>query len=525
VTDVDELGRRHAARVHVALADVEPPPIDLVTQFPRVRHSRGAWVALAAAVAVAALLIPVALLEGGRTAPNQTGSVVGTTTPAASTTSNPESSLSPFDLDSFATGKLSGAFDPDADRIGVVVLAHSSVESDVELLLGDFPELEGYSYVPADMVRTAADLFAEAQNMRPLEGEWVAYGLIPQLDDSPTSDWVASLRSIPDSVAVRVDFNVPVDQIPEGWSVIADLPIDIASGAIVEAVDVGIAVVQPGSTLLVGFDGSLTSGEEPPLPMTAECCGGEDGVPNRNGLLLIDEATTGSWVLETDTMTWRQVDSRPSPGYVLGSALIGDELVIVTAAARTGGAVSSVAALDVSTGVWREPEPVPSPVSVGGVTTDGDRLIVAGTQQGPNNNVIGGRNPVAYQYTDADGWIQLPDVPIDGQASTVTWVDGAGLLAWNYDLESALLEPSGSWVELDAVPMDFMECHPQSVSMATGAVGLCGGIAWFEGAAQSWTSIRQIFDTRYVVSQDAIYGLVQTGRDQIRLIQHPLPPR
>lgn len=486
------------------------------------RPRRGIWIALAAAVAAG--LIPVALLERGRTAPEHPGPVAGTTLSRAPTTTNPESSLSPFDLGSFATGKLGGTFDQMADRVGVVILVPASVESEVESLLGDFPELEGYSYVPPDLLRTAADLFAEAQNMRPLEGEWVAYGLIPQFDDSRTSDWVASLQSIPDSVAVHVDFDVQVDQIPDEWDVVADLSSDIAGGAIVEAVGTGIVVVQPGSTLLVGFDGSLTSGEEPPLPMTTSCCGGEDVAPIGSDLLLIDEAMKGSWILETETMTWRQVDPRPSAGYALGSALIDDQLIIVTAAARTGAASSSVAALDISTGVWRELEPVPSPISVGGVTTDGERLIVAGTQQGPNNNVIGGRNPVAYQYTNADGWSQLPDLPIDGQASTITWVDRAGLLAWNYDLESALLEPSGSWVELDPVPMDPMECYPQSTSMSSGVVGLCGGIAWFEAATQSWSPIRQIFDTRYVVARDAIYGLVQTGRDQTRLIEHPLPP-
>jgi hypothetical protein len=132
---------------------------------------------------------------------------------------------------------------------------------------------------------------------------------------------------------------------------------------------------------------------------------------------------------------------------------------------------------------------------------------------------------VAFEYTDASGWKELPSMPIDGQASTVTWVDGAGLLAWNYGLESALLEPSGSWLELDPVPMDFAECYPQSTSIAGGAVGLCGGLAWFDAAIREWTPIRQMFDTRYVASTDAIYGLVRIDRDETQLIRHPPPMR
>jgi hypothetical protein len=134
--------------------------------------------------------------------------------------------------------------------------------------------------------------------------------------------------------------------------------------------------------------------------------------------------------------------------------LLGGDLFVVTAAARTGEATATLAALDVATGVWRELEPVPSPISVGGVTTDGSRVVVAGTQQGPNNNIIGDRSPSAYQYTPGEGWSELPDIPINGPASTVAWVEGAGLLAWNYDLESALLDQSGAWRALDRVPMD-----------------------------------------------------------------------
>jgi hypothetical protein len=194
----------------------------------------------------------------------------------------------------------------------------------------------------------------------------------------------------------------------------------------------------------------------------------------------------------------------------------------VTAAARTGDAVSLSAALDVASGQWRELEPVPSPISVGGVTTDGKRLIVAGTRQDGNNFIIGDRSPVAYEYTSSNGWRELPSIPIDGQASTVAWVEGTGLLAWNYDLQSALLDESGTWTELDDVPMSPAECYPISHPTTGGIVGLCGGIAFFEAATESWVPLPGPFDSRYVVTDSGVFGLVRIERDHTKLMAYIL---
>lgn len=118
---------------------------------------------------------------------------------------------------------------------------------------------------------------------------------------------------------------------------------------------------------------------------------------------------------------------------------------------------------------------MPSPISVGGVTTDGERLIVAGTRQDGNNFIIGDRNPVAYEYTSSEGWRELPSIPIDGQAATVAWIDGTGLLAWNYDLQSALFDESGTWRELGDVPMRPAECYPISYATTGRVVAYVAG--------------------------------------------------
>lgn len=530
MSDLDQLGRSHAEHVRSSLADAEPPSIDSITPIYGRHSRRSLWAALASAAVVIAVLLPIALLRSPAGPSDQTtpapSSTVGAE-PSTTDSSEPPTEAFPFDFELFLANKLDGGFDVDTeDQVGVIVLIPTGIESEVETLLSksSLPEFEGYTYVPPDLLKAAAERFAAERNMESLEGEWVAYGLIPQFDDSPAGDWVATLSSIPNAKVALVDFDTPRAQIPEGWSVVTDLPFQIAGGAIVGAIDSGVVVLQQSSTVLIGFDGSSSTGEGPPLSIPASCCGSADGLPAGNSLVLVAEGSTATWILDVDTLTWRQADPRPAAGYVLGSVLIDGDLFVVTAAGRTGEATSSLAALDVTTGLWRELEPVPSPISVGGVTTDGNRVVVAGTQQGPNNNVIGDRSPSAYQYTPGEGWSELPDIPIDGQASTVAWVKGTGLLAWNYGLESALLDQSGDWRALNSVPMPPAECYPSSFPTATGVAGLCGGIALFDAATQSWHTVRAPFDTRYVVTDTTLIGLVQSERDLTQMIKYPLPP-
>lgn len=217
----------------------------------------------------------------------------------------------------------------------------------------------------------------------------------------------------------------------ESWELVGQVPVTVTSGAIVEATDTGIVVAGSESTSVIGFDGSIAEGEPPPVTPQPGCCGSVVGIPVGDRLVLMDAYQTGTWVLDPGTVTWSSLDDRPRIGEILGTAVIRDVLYVVAAAARAGGAVSHVSALDLTFGTWTDVELVPTGVSVGGATTDGERLIVAGVLQDTNNRIIGESSmPAAYEY-GIDGWRSLPDIPIDGQASTVVWVEGAGLLAWN----------------------------------------------------------------------------------------------
>jgi hypothetical protein len=307
------------------------------------------------------------------------------------------------------------------------------------------------------------------------------------------------------------------------WSKVADLPLPISSGSIVEPINGGLVVVQAESTTLVAFDGSTTPGERPPVNVPSGCCGSGVGIPVGEQLVIFDSYAPGTWLLNPETISWDQVGDRPSTGDVLGSAVVGDQIYVVTASPRAGTANAQVAVLDTTTWEWTGIEPVPAVISVGGVTTDGERLIVAGVQQDGNNNIVGeSRHPVAYVLHDGV-WEELPDVPIDGQALTVAWVEDVGLLAWNYDLDSALLNEDGNWVSTGPVPMEFSECYPQSKQVDGGVIALfCGQLAHFDAMSRSWLSIATTLDAKYAATANAIYELAPVD-GQTTLSVQPLP--
>jgi hypothetical protein len=467
-------------------------------------------------------LLALGLLSAceGDTSPIITStSIVATSTTIDSvttTTTTPE-----FDLDQFLTSKLGGVFLESEDTVGVVLLVPPPVESEAESLLVSLSELDGYSHVSPDVVASAAERFAEGAGTSRLAEDWVGYGLIPRFSDSPVDDWVSTLSGLPGAHVSQVDFAAATVRIPDGWSDVTDLQFQLESGAIVEGSPSGLVVLQSDSTMLIDPSGSVLTGEPAPIPIQADCCGPADGLPADRLLVLVAEGSTESWILDTDSLTWRQAAARPDPGYVLGSAVIGGELFVVTAAPRTDDATSPVAALDLESGEWQQVDDVPEPISVGGVTSNGSTLIVAGTRQDGNNVVAGDRNPVAYQYTPGDGWAELTTVPIDGQSSTVAWADGAGLLAWNYDLESALLDESGTWRQLGEVPMPSSECSPESTPRAGGLVGFCGGIAIFDTETEQWIPVSSPLEARYGVVGDSVLGLVPLDREHTKLITYP----
>jgi hypothetical protein len=292
-------------------------------------------------------------------------------------------------------------------------------------------------------------------------------------------------------------------------------------GWVVAATDGGIVVISNDSTTLIAPDGSSESGEGPPIDVTptAGCCGSVVGIPSDGYLIYFDAYRPATWLLDLGDLEWVQLGNRNTTGDVLGWAPIGDDVYVVSGKRGAGLSETPVEMLDTNTWEWAEVAPIPHGMSVGGVTTDGSSLIVAGvTQDSYNNVVVGGREPVVYQLRDGV-WSQLPDAPIDGQAATITWVDGLGLLAWNYELDSTLLHEDDMWETLGSVPMDLQECYPVSFQTESGVVAACGGLAFLDAETKAWSPIATDYEARYIVSGDVVYELRPLG-DVTRLAVH-----
>ncbi len=528
MSDLDTTARRHAEAVRTALAHVETPPVRSLNSDARpTRWRSGALVAIVTLVAAWALLPLISPGDdAGPTAPGPGRDQPAGSDQAATAPGDPPSpELSRFDVAGFLDDRLDGAFEDVAGTIAVVALVPVGSEQHVDLLIDRLTAvgLGGYTYVPPEEVAATAARFAARHGTETLAGEWAAYGFFPELVDSPVGEWGAVLDDVPGAIVAEVPFELPEVTSGEDWDVVADLPFIVGGRGFAAAVDGDVVLVGTDGTWKVGADGTWTQGQASPLAPDAPCC--EQSLPAGDHLVLTAEARDSTWALDLDTLTWRATSPRPSAGFVLGSAIVNDELIVVDSAPRTVEAVTRVAALDLATFTWRELDPLPSPVSVGGVTSDGERIIVAGTRQDGNNNIGGGH--VAYAHTETDGWRPLPNIPISGQASTVAWVDGAGLLAWNYDLQSAILDESGEWRPLGEVPMDPMECYPQASVVTGGIVGICGGLAWFDAATEQWTAIPtpdQYWEATRAVLDDAVVAFIQVDSNQTRMLRHALPP-
>ena len=527
MTDLDTLARHHADVLHESVADAERP--ELTTPLQAHHSRRGVLVAAAAAVIAFVVIAPFAWRPAqDSSTPQTTSSTPVTTTSVAVTSTSQVSTQTVFDVQRFAQAMLDGAFGDDEARIGMVVVVPEG--TDISGLLEQLPELEDYRLVPTESLTEFASEYAQQRRMAPLDGSWQAYGLIPEYAGTPVWEWESSIRSIPDAVfATNLDFENPQIRFPDGWSILTELGSDIGDGALLVATNDGFVIMTSSATTIVSPDGTTRQGEPSSAPIPESCCGDAVAYSYGDGVLLLYRGE-GAWLLDPVTVTWREIDPLPSDAYPvgtvlypLGTAQIDGELYVVARAPRTVNTTSEVAALNLQTGTWRIVVPVPAAITIGGVTTDGTRLIVAGTHQDNFNRVIGGRNPAPYAYTDSDGWSQLPLTPIDGQASTITWIDNVGLLAWNYDLESALLDDTGVWRRLDDVPMDSGECLPTSVPIGNGAAGYCGGLAWFNGETQTWETIDAPRNAHFALGDNAAYAIV-TNMGNTTVLQYPLPP-
>ncbi|MCB1246485.1 MAG: hypothetical protein KDB69_04405, partial [Acidimicrobiia bacterium] len=514
--DLDIIAREHARVVRASVADAEHPPTESLTptRIPTQRRWNPRIVVAAAVVGTMTVVSAVALLGTGIDDGAAGSTLPPTSVPAPSSTAGTTLPIDarPFDVEAFLVADRDTLFGDHADRIGVVALVPAEFISQFEFrVMGiQLGELQGVSVVPTHQVRQAADAFAERRGLEPLPGSWGVFGLEPSYPDTPIDDWVRQLHGAFDAVVVPMSFDTIRLRIPDGWEQVAELPFPVFDDATVVPVESGLVVIQSGSTRLVRPDGSWSQGEAPPDGVPGPCCGDYESFTLGDSVVYTKPTGGESWIVDATTLTWTPIADRPLLRRSLGSAVIDGRLIIVEQAGRSIVAESRVVALDPTTGDWTSLPSLPENVDVGAVATDGDRVFAAGTSQNLNNFIIGDRNPRLYVFDGSGSWETLPQIPIDGQASTIAWAPGAGLLAWNYGLEAALLDDSGTWSDLDDVPIDEGECYPTADTAADGVVGFCFEPVWFDPDDRTWTPFNGLFIGKYGVRLTEVLGLMST---------------
>ncbi len=524
--DIDTYGRRHGEIVKESLEHLNPPPIDGLGGWSSKSPNRRPWIAALVATAGIAVFGVLAFSGGiGERTEPETQPFPTNRTPAS--TPIPETARvpvapKPFDMRSFMASRLDEVFGDFGSEVAVVALVqnHWLFEFEKTALSAPMLEMAGYRVVPAEHVAEVAAAFATQRGTEALEGTWSAVGLEPKYFDSPVDTWIDDLAAAPGTVLFGVDRQVGTSKVPEGWEVVADLELDIPVNALVVGTDEGMAVISATATRFIRPDGTWLEGQPPPSEGQLGAYFSYLEMMSAGHVVVTVTGYGTTWMFDTSDLTWREIGRYPLQGiwYTLGSAVVDGQFVLVMRD-------SLVFSLDLESGVWTERDPLPDGIDVGGVTTDGSTIYVAGVMQDDRNWIIGSRFPRVFASTTDGGWTELPEIPIDGQASSIGWVDGFGLVAVNYESQSAVLDDtSGEWRLIDDVPIPFGECYPQMRPVARGVVAVCWTLAWFDPDTEAWTGIRPTFNGKYAVLSDQILGLVKTDHGTTQLVSRPLSP-
>jgi hypothetical protein len=311
-----------------------------------------------------------------------------------------------------------------------------------------------------------------------------------------------TVDATPTSPAPVPESGDPLAEVPEGWSELPPPP-EVRSQA---------ATAWTGQKLLIWggyvFDGTgdkpanndgfvfdarrrswsampespLSSRSAPASAWTGSellIWGGWDGTYDVGGVL--DDGAA----FDPLTGAWRPLPPAPITARAPFSVWTGREMIVWGAAVQVDGTQRDGAAYDPASDSWRTIPEAPIDLTDGTAIWTGREMIVfGGALLGQNQDTL---KAIGAAYDpSADTWRRLPDSTLSPQASTVAW-DGREMIAWDYLNGSAAYDPvNDSWRQLPKVPVDTVECVPQSIAIGHDVVGLCASIVVFERDRDRW---------------------------------------
>ena len=212
---------------------------------------------------------------------------------------------------------------------------------------------------------------------------------------------------------------------------------------------------------------------------------------------------------------WRELPAGPvEAGSVTTSVWTGRELVLFNPGGPTG-------VFDPGEGRWRTLPPAPRPFTSLTASWTGREVLVLGTElENPSRHWTAALDPATGR------WRQLPQPPLE-LGATAVW-DGRRLIAWDQNLDSVALDPSGGagWRNLADLPLDFSDCSPQGARI--GAVVFaeqCGQAALWRPWDETWERIshpKSLAEVPVWTGKEALFwiGRFAGSADGVWLYQH-----
>jgi hypothetical protein len=195
-----------------------------------------------------------------------------------------------------------------------------------------------------------------------------------------------------------------------------------------------------------------------------------------------------------DTDTWRELPAPPAAVARRPTVMAwtGREVIAWGDLNRSQPAADG-AAFDPGADRWRPIATAPQPINQGEGVWTGDELVVVGANLDQNNTTDGPTSAIAQAYDpEADQWRQLPDPQLSPQATVVAFADGQ-LIAWDYLLDAAHYDPTGTaeaWDPLPPIPLDMSECYPETLATGNQVLALyCGEAAVLDVRTARWRPV------------------------------------
>jgi hypothetical protein len=202
-----------------------------------------------------------------------------------------------------------------------------------------------------------------------------------------------------------------------------------------------------------------------------------------------DHSYDDGFAYDPSAGSWRTIASAPVSPPVAVAVWTGAEVIVWGGGRGEGETATQGAAYDPTTDTWQRIADAPIGLNLASGVWTGDRLIVFGSLLDNRNRAATDTSVGAIYDPASDSWQEMPPSQLSPQATSAAWA-GDRMVAWDYEVHSQEFDPStGIWTDPIKMPLQFSECYPDSVGVASHVFAwFCGDAALFD-AVDGWRRI------------------------------------